>query len=130
MLNSCAIMGRIVADPVLRTTPNGTQVSSFTVAVERDRSVEKTTDFFDCVAWRGTAEFICNHFKKGNMIALLGSMQMRKWEDKNGNNRVSWELAVQECYFTGERLTGTVTTGTNIKPDDSEFDVQGELPFD
>ena len=129
MLNSCAIMGRIVADPILRTTPNGTQVSSFTVAVERDRSTEKTVDFFDCVAWRSTAEFICNHFKKGNMIALLGSMQMRKWKDGNNNSRVSWELAVQECYFTGERVTGAITTGKNIVPDDSEFDAQGELPF-
>ena len=127
MLNSCAIMGRFVSDPALKMTPNGVPVSSFTVAVERDRSSEKVTDFFDCVAWRSTAEFICNHFKKGNMIALLGSMQMRKWEDRNGNNRVSWELAVQEFYFTGERVTPA--SPVNVKPDESEFDAQGELPF-
>ena len=87
MLNSVIIMGRLTADPELRTTTNGLSVTSFTVAVDRNYKSgdERQTDFISVVAWRGTADFVTRFFKKGQMIAVQGSLQVRSYEDKNGN---------------------------------------------
>ena len=85
MLNSVIIMGRLTADPELRTTPNGVSVTSFTVAVDRrfqKQGEEKQTDFISVVAWRQTADFVTRFFKKGQMIAVQGSLQVRNYEDK------------------------------------------------
>ena len=81
MLNSIILMGRLTADPELRTTGTGTAVTTFSVAVDRDyqKSGEaKQTDFFNIVAWRGTAEFVARNFQKGKLIAVKGSLQSRK----------------------------------------------------
>ena len=88
MYNKVIIMGRLTADPELRQTPNNISVTSFTVACDRaySKSAERQTDFIDCVAWRSTAEFVCRYFKKGQMIAVNGSIQTRNYVDKNGNN--------------------------------------------
>ena len=107
MLNHITIMGRLTRDPELRRTQNGTAVCTFTVAVDRDfqsrDSQEKQTDFIDCVAWRSTAEFVCKYFTKGRMIVVDGSLQSRKWTDKNGQNRVSWEIQASNLYFGDSR---------------------------
>lgn len=103
MLNRIILMGRIVKDPELRTTTNGTPVATFTLAVERNYSLkgqEKITDFIDCVAWGKGGDFICQHFRKGSLIAVEGSLQSRKWEDRDGNKRTSWEVNVDHSYFT------------------------------
>ena len=103
MLNRIIIMGRRTRDPELRRTQTGTPVCTFTVAVDRDRqsrdAQEKQTDFFDVTVWRQTAEFVCKYFNKGKMIIVEGSMQSRKWTDKNGANRVSWEIAATNVMF-------------------------------
>lgn len=103
MLNRIIIMGRLTRDPELRRTQSGVAVTTVTVAVDRDYqsrdSQEKQTDFIDCVAWRGTAEFISKYFAKGRMIVVEGSLQSRKWQDKNGQNRVSWEIQADNVYF-------------------------------
>ena len=100
MLNHITIMGRLVRDPELRSTKTGTSVANFTVAVDRDFSgEEKQTDFIECIAWKGTAEFVNKYFRKGSMIVLCGSLQSRKWQDRDGNNRVSWEVVAQSVYF-------------------------------
>lgn len=102
MLNHIVIMGRLVRDPELRTTQSGVNVASFTVAVDRDYSgqgQEKQTDFIDCVAWRGTGEFVSKYFSKGRMIVVSGRLQSRKWQDNHGNNRTSWEINADSCYF-------------------------------
>lgn len=102
MLNHIVIMGRLVRDPELRTTQSGINVASFTVAVDRDYSgqgQEKQTDFIDCVAWRGTGEFVSKYFSKGRMIVVSGRLQSRKWQDNQGNNRTSWEINADSCYF-------------------------------
>ena len=103
MLNHIVIMGRLTRDPELRKTRIGTSVASFTVAVDRDfsgkDSGEKETDFIDCVAWRGTAEFVDKYFKKGRMIVVSGRLQLRDWTDKDGNKRVSAEIVADSCYF-------------------------------
>ena len=97
-MNIIAIKGRLVRDPELRKTPNDISVCTATVAVDRAYSNggEKQTDFFDCVFWRKGAEFVSKYFSKGKEIIVTGEMQSRKWTDKDGNNRISWE--VQNCH--------------------------------
>ena len=101
MLNHITIMGRITKDIELRRTPAGVAVDSFTVAVDRDFSQggQKETDFFDCVAWRGTGEFVERNFSKGKMIVVSGRLQLRRWEDKNGNKRSTPEIVADNVYF-------------------------------
>ena len=105
MLNHITIMGRITKDIELRRTGTGVAVASFTVACDRDfgQNGQKETDFFDCVAWRGTGEFIERNFSKGKMIVVSGRLQNRKWEDKNGNKRVSAEIVAENAYFADSK---------------------------
>ena len=110
MLNRIIIMGRLVRDPELRRTQNGTAVTSFTLAVDRDfksPSGEKETDFIDVVAWRNTAEFVCNYFTKGRMAVAEGRLQIRKWKDKDGNNRRTAEVVANSVYFADSRRDST-----------------------
>lgn len=102
MLNTIILMGRLTDYPELRTTSSGVSVCSFRIAVERDftrQGEEKQADFFDIVAWRNTAEFVSRYMTKGQLIAVQGSMQSRKWQDKNGSNRISWEVQADNVYF-------------------------------
>ena len=88
MLNVVAIMGRLVADPELRTTPAGVSVCTVRIACDRNfvqQGQERQADFLDVVAWRGTAEFISKYFSKGSMVAVHGHLQSRQYKDKNGN---------------------------------------------
>ena len=104
MLNSAIIMGRLTADPELRTTQSGLSVTYFTVAVDREFSgKEKKTDFLNCVAWRSTADFVTRYFKKGQMIAVQGSLQVRNYEDKNGNKRTAVEILADKVSFCGNK---------------------------
>ena len=102
MLNNITLMGRLTKDPELRYTQNGTAVTSFTLAVERDYSgkdSEKQVDFIDCLAWRHTAEFLAKYFSKGRMVVASGRLQVRPWEDKNGNKRKAVEVVAENVYF-------------------------------
>ena len=102
MLNVAIIMGRLTRDPELRRTNSGKPVAGFTVAVDRDyapEGQEKETDFIDCVAWNGTAEFVEKYFKKGSMIVVNGRLQIRNWTDKDGNKRKSAEVLASNVYF-------------------------------
>ena len=102
MLNHIIAMGRLTRDPELRRTGSGVAVASFTIAVDRDlapEGQEKETDFLDCVAWRGTAEFVEKYFKKGRMIVVSGRLQIRGWTDKEGNKRKSAEIVADNVYF-------------------------------
>ena len=134
MLNSVVIMGRLTNAPELKTTEGGLSVTSFSVANQRNyknAQGEKDTDFYDIVAWRTTAEFICRNFKKGSMIAIKGHLQTRKYTDKNGNNRTSLEIVAEEVFFgdSGNRNTGE--TSTNVGNEGfAEVEGDGDLPFD
>ena len=102
MLNHIVIMGRMTRDPELRRTGSGVSVAGFTVAVDRDRAAEgqeKETDFIDCVAWRGTGEFVSKYFTKGSMVVVSGRLQIRSWNDKEGNKRRSAEVVADNVYF-------------------------------
>ena len=102
MLNVAIIMGRLTRDVELRRTNSGKPVAGFTVAVDRDyapEGQEKETDFIDCVAWNGTAEFVDKYFKKGSMIVVHGRLQIRNWTDKDGNKRKTAEILASNVYF-------------------------------
>lgn len=105
MLNVAVIMGRLVADPELRHTPNDIAVTSFTLAVERSykSGAERQTDFIDVVAWRGTAEFVCKYFSKGQMMAVHGSIQTRSYTDKDGNKRKAFEIVATDVNFADSK---------------------------
>ena len=110
MLNHITIMGRLTRDPELRRTGTGIAVASFTVAVDRDfggrDGGELETDFIDCVAWRQTGEFVSKYFTKGSMIVVSGRLQIRNWNDKEGNKRRSAEVVADNVYF-GESKRST-----------------------
>ena len=102
MLNHIVVMGRLTRDPELRKTASGVSVASFSVAVDRDFSQQdgkKETDFLDVVAWRNTAEFAAKYFTKGRMAVVSGRLQIRNWEDKEGNKRRTAEILAENIYF-------------------------------
>ena len=109
MLNTAILMGRLTADPELKTTQNGVSVTSFCVAVDRRfqrQGEEKQTDFINVVAWRQTADFVSRYFHKGSMIAVQGSIQTRNYEDKNGNKRTAVEIVADNVSFCGSKAEG------------------------
>ena len=142
MLNKAVIMGRLVRDPELKTTSAGTSVCSFTVAVDRSfvkQGEERQTDFIDCVAWRGTAEFLCKYFNKGRMVNVVGSIQKRTWDDKDGNKRYATEIIADEINFCGDKRPESATNEysqapvpVQEPPQSSGFvpiDADDDLPF-
>lgn len=105
MINKAILVGRLTADPELRTTQSGISVCSFSVAVDRRYSAggERQADFINCVAWRQSAEFISKYFGKGKMIGIDGSIQTRNYEDKQGNKRTAVEVVVDNASFVGSK---------------------------
>lgn len=131
MLNHITIMGRLAQDPELRRTGGGVSVTSFTVAVDRDRAAqgqERDTDFIDCVAWRAGAEFVSRYFSKGSMIVVSGRLQTRSWTDKDGKKRRSTEIMAEDCYFGESKRSDRAPAYTeNAYPELDEDDAQ--LPY-
>ena len=126
-INSCVLMGRLTRTPEKRYTANNTPVTSFAIAVDRDK---EHADFFDCTAWKERANFVATYFDKGDMIAVRGRIQNRDWTDKNGNARRSTEIVADEVSFCGSKKD---------KPDQKEayeraaslepVEDDGQLPF-
>ena len=142
MLNLIALTGRMTRDPELRTLESGVSVTSFSIAVQRNYKIEGEypTDFIDCVAWRGTADFICKHFRKGSMLTVVGNLETRKFTDKEGNNRKAVEVIVKDAYF-GESKKDNGNNGEQEAPagyggsfepdfggDDSALPFEGGFP--
>ena len=118
MLNHIVLMGRLTRDPELRRTGSGVAVASFTLAVDRDyaaQGAEKETDFVDIVAWRNTAEFVSKYFTKGRMAVVSGRLQIRNWQDKDGNKRRSAEVVADNVYF-GDSKRDNAEGGFNQVP--------------
>lgn len=138
-LNRVCIMGRLTRDPELRRTQTGTAVTSFTLAVDDDfkdkQSGERKTNFIDCVAWRSTAEFVCQYFTKGRMIIVDGRLQTRKWEDKDGNKRTAVEVVADSVYFGDSKSREDKGSDANYSTPQSaaegftEVEEAGNLPF-
>ena len=146
MLNHIVLMGRLTRDPELRRTGSGVAVASFTLAVDRDyaaQGAEKETDFVDIVAWRSTAEFVSKYFSKGRMAVVSGRLQIRNWQDKEGNKRRSAEVVADNVYF-GDSKRDSQSGGDYAPPaygspaesytapasgGFAEIEEDGELPF-
>ena len=114
MLNHIVLMGRLTRDPELRRTGSGIAVASFTLAVDRDyaaQGAERETDFVDIVAWRSTAEFVSKYFTKGRMAVVSGRLQIRNWQDKDGNKRRSAEVVANDVYFGDSKRDGAAPGG-------------------
>ncbi len=107
MLNHVVIMGRLTRDPELRKTSNGISVTAMSLAVERDFKPKddspREVDFFDVVAWRGTADFISKYLTKGRMVVVSGRLQVRQWKDQDGNKRRTTEILADSVYFADSK---------------------------
>jgi single-strand DNA-binding protein len=140
--NKTILGGKLTSDPELKTTPNGTAVTQFTIAVNRKgKDGAQSADFINCVAWEKKAEFVTRYFRKGSSICAVGSIQTRSWKDQNGNSRFATEVNVDETYFVdskGEVINNT-TASTNAPqnapynpyetPQFEEIADDEELPF-
>lgn len=136
MLNVVALMGRLTADPELRATPAGVSVTSFTIAVDRSfvkQGEERQTDFINCVAWRGAADFVAKHFQKGSLIAVDGSIQTRRYQDKDGHNRTAFEVVVNNAHFgsskPAEKQAAPRYDAPPAQDDFSVIDTGEDLPW-
>ena len=148
MLNKIVLMGRLTRDPELRHTQSGNSVASFTLACDRDyaaQGAEKETDFVDIVAWRGTAEFVSKYFAKGRMAVVSGRLQIRNWQDKEGNKRKTAEIVAESVYFgdskrdvQNDSAAAPASTGFAQLPDatpvpfaepDAQMGLSDDLPF-
>ena len=137
MLNKAILMGRLVRDPELRRTQSNTAAASFTLAIDRQRDKDgnRQTDFIDCVAWGKKAEFLTEYFTKGMLAIVVGQIQSRNWEDKNGSKRTSIEVNCAEVSFgeakknreqSGAQTAGSFPVAFDELPDDDDY----ELPFE
>lgn len=143
MINRVVLMGRLVADPELKTTTNGISVTSFRIAVDRayvKAGEERKADFIDIVAWRQTAEFVCRNFNKGALIAVDGQIQSRNYETKDGQKRTAIEIVADNVSFTGERRGDQVQRSADMgsqevaysqgtSDDFVEMPLDDDLPF-
>lgn len=133
MINNVVLMGRMVADPEIRTTSTGKSVANFRIAVDRaySKGNDKQADFITIVAWEKTADFISRYFNKGSMIALRGEIQTRNYEDSSGNKRTATEVLAREVSFCGGKneTNSAPTTMSAPAPDFEEVPDSEDLPF-
>ena len=125
MLNKAILNGRLTKAPELKQTQNGKSVCSFTIAVDRSRDREKT-DFIPIVAWGKTAEFVNQWLGKGDLITIVGRIEVRNYDDKNGNKRTATEIIADEVLFGGSKNT----TNASEKPAESKNGVFEQIDDD
>ena len=129
-MNKAFINGRLTRDPELRTTQNQVAVATFTVAVDRkfkDQNGERQADFINVVAWRERADFVSKYFHKGSKIIVMGSIQTRTYEDKDGNKRTATEIIADDVEF-GESKQANAPAAESFDPLPDDADTS--LPFD
>ena len=132
--NKAILGGRLTADPELKQTPQGVSVTQFSVAINR-KGKDAGTDFINCVAWRQTADFIHNFFKKGSSICVTGSIQVRSWNDQQNQKRYVTEIIVEEAYFVDSKTDVGTSFGdapsfaTQQEPKFEEMSGEDDLPF-
>lgn len=117
MINNVVLLGRLVATPELRKTANDNSVANFTLAVDRSyckAGAERQCDFIDCVAWKGTGEFVSKYFSKGQMIAVTGAIQMRNYTDKSGIKRKATEILVNSASFCESKKAERATLNQTL----------------
>lgn len=133
MMNRVFLIGNLTKDVELKTTPSGVSLCRFDLAVSRPYSQdqERVTDFFECTAWRGTAEAIARYCKKGHKLAVVGSVQTRTYEDNNGVKRKVFDIAVQEVEFLTPKanVEADEPRTSRSKPTLQAMDDDGDIPF-
>ena len=136
MLKKVFLQGRLVADPELRHTQQGTPVASYRLAVDRDYkskdSNAQNADFVNIVSWRNTAEFVSRYFTKGRMMLVEGRLQMRSYTDKDGNRRVAAEVVTDNVHFADSRKDGSNNEDGSLQESagfEELTDDDGDLPF-
>lgn len=139
MLNSVCLMGRLTADPELKSTQLGVSVCNFRIAVDRTyqpKGQEKQTDFINIVTWRGTAEFVSRYFRKGQLVAVQGSIQTGQYTDRDGNKRTTFDVVADNVFFAEKKAeSGETKQGAgydhspDIQGDFEEIISPDELPF-
>lgn len=133
-MNKVMLIGRLTKDPELRYTQSGSTVASFTLAVNRRFSKENEADFINCTAWQKSAEFVANYFRKGQSMALEGRLQVRSYDDKDGNRKYVAEVVADQVEFVGSKGESTkadAPANNNAYPIEGEeivFD-DNDLPF-
>ncbi len=132
-MNKAILVGRLTRDPELKSTANGTNVCSFSVAVNRrykNAEGNYDADFINCTAWRQTAEFVSKYFTKGRMIGVVGSIQTRNYDDKDGKKVYVTEVAADEVYFVESKGDNNNNTAPVADVNDfAPIDDTDELPF-
>ncbi len=131
MLNCVQLIGRFTRDPELRTTQSGISSCSFTIAVNRNfvrQGEERKADFINCVAWRQTAEFISRYFKKGNLVALEGSIQTRTWDDNEGKRHYVTEVVVDRTHFVESKRDSDNSGYSGYNNGGYGYPAQGSAP--
>lgn len=119
MINSVVLMGRLTAEPELRSTTSGISITRFTIAVNRySKDGEDKADFINITAWRKTAEIVSKYFRKGSMIAVQGSIQTDTYTDREGNKRYSFQVVANNVSFCGSKAeTYQAENETPVAPD-------------
>lgn len=148
MINRAVVCGRLVRDPELRRTQNGTPVTSFTLAVNRtfkNADGQQEADFLNCVAWNKTAEIVEQYCSKGNLVGVEGRLQSRSYQDNQGNNRTVVEIVADQVQFmqtkdssaqtmaqASEKYYGRNRVANSIYPDQMSsagFDIDDDIEF-
>ena len=128
MLNSVCLMGRLTADPELKSTQSGVSVCSFRIAVDRTytpKGQEKQTDFINIITWRSTAEFVSRYFRKGQLVAVQGSIQTGQYTDRDGNKRTTFDVVADNVFFAEKKAeSGETKQGAGY---DHSPDIQGDF---
>lgn len=138
-LNTVILCGRLTTDVELKSTPSGTHVCTFTLAVNRrfSKEGEQQADFISVVAWKERAEFISKYFKKGASLCITGSIQTRSWKDQNGNNRYATEVVAEQAMFVDSKSEGSAAPSYDAPsysqpataPKFEELKTDDDLPF-
>lgn len=129
-MNKAILGGRLTSQPELKTTPNGTYVTNFSIAINR-RGKDLPSDFINCVAFKERAELICKFFSKGSSICVVGEIQTRSWKDKDGGNRYATEVIVSEVNFVDSKndVVSIKIPDASPAPSYEELDPNDDLPF-
>lgn len=127
-MNKIILIGRLTKKPELKTTSNNKSVCNFSIAVNRKVN-NKETDFFNCQAWEKTGEFVEKYFDKGSMISIVGRVQNRSWEDKDGKKNYITEIIVEEVYFCGSKKDSSNSSKEFSSDEMKEIEDSDELPF-
>ena len=123
------VMDFLVRDPELKYTPQGTAVTSFTLAVDRRFNRDKA-DYINIIAWRQTAEFVAKHFAKGQRVAVVGSIQTRSWEDNDGGKHKAVEIVADSVYFADAKKESAAGSYAESAMTSEGFEVTDEdIPF-